>query len=258
MIITGASSGLGAELAKQLALTSHFNLVLFARNIEELKIVEAKCKSYNTSTLIVGGDVSRPNDCKKLIDKTIEKFESIDLLINNAGISMWTTLLETEDMDLFDRVMRVNYLGNVYCTKYALPHLIKSNGTITCISSIQAIIGAPHHTAYAASKAALNAFYDSLSMELDKSVHILTIYLGWLRGTKLRENASAASQDYSNPNAKHASSYSICVQECAKKILNAIEKKKHTATIPGYLNALRILKILSKKTLHKLIGSKMQ
>ena len=160
IIITGASSGLGASLAEQL---SHYktNLVLFSRNIDKLRRVAKTCEANGSKVLVVEGDISKPEDCKKLHKETINCFNTVDHLVLNAGISMWAEFEEITDLSLFPKLIETNYLGAVYLTHHCLPALIKSKGMITAISSIQGKIAVPNHTGYVASKHALTGFLNT-------------------------------------------------------------------------------------------------
>ena len=124
VIITGASSGIGKSLA-ELYVSKGWRLVLAARRIDRLK--EFEITHPETEILSVQTDVSVEADCKNLIEKAIQRFGQIDVLINNAGISMRATFDQVE-LDVLRKLMDVNYWGTVYCTKFALPHLLKQKG----------------------------------------------------------------------------------------------------------------------------------
>ena len=131
VVVTGASSGIGEALAHRFAaLGAH--VVAGARSIDKLqKVVE----SLPTLSLAVACDVSREEDCKKLIQRAVEAFGHIDVLVNNAGISM-RALFDDVDLSVLHRLMDTNFWGAVYCTKYALPYIQKSQGSIVGISSV--------------------------------------------------------------------------------------------------------------------------
>lgn len=118
VIITGASGGIGRELAYQLA-DQRALLSLCARNVEQLEAIAAECRNRGTKVLVVRADISDQAQCKNLIDRTISEFRQIDMLINNAGISMWARFEDIQDLTPFEQIMKVNYLGSVYCTYYA-------------------------------------------------------------------------------------------------------------------------------------------
>lgn len=165
IVLTGASSGIGAALAEQLAAEGA-RLALAARNEENLSAVANTCNELGGQTLVVPTDVSELGQCQALIARTVEAWGGLDALFICAGISMWARFDEVTDISFFERLMAVNYLGAAYCTHAALPHLRASRGMIVVVSSSSAKTGAPLHSGYAASKQALHGFFDALRAEL--------------------------------------------------------------------------------------------
>jgi short-subunit dehydrogenase len=179
VIITGASSGIGAELARQLSAQGA-KLVLAARNTEQLQAVRDSC-SNPADVRIVRCDVNEKLECKHLIDETIRAFSRIDTLINNAGIGMHSNFEDLADPDVLDDIMHVNYMGSAYCTYYALPYIKKTRGRIVAVSSLTGKAGVPSRTGYAASKHAMAGFFDSLRIELAGSgVTVTVAYPGFV------------------------------------------------------------------------------
>jgi short-subunit dehydrogenase len=165
IVITGASEGIGRALSLAFA-TQKPKLVLAARNETRLNELEAAIESMGARALVVTTDITDQDACRKLIEATISEWNRLDVLVNNAGRTMWTTLEDITDTSILEQLMRINYLGAAYCTYYALPHLKKSKGRIVAVSSITGLSGVPTRTAYAASKHALFGFFDSLRIEL--------------------------------------------------------------------------------------------
>lgn len=155
VVITGASSGIGKALAEKFAAEG-FDLVLAARRIDRLE--ELQKKLSNVEVLPVKTDVTSIEDCQNLIDKAIEKFGKINILINNAGISMRASFEDLE-LDVLHKLMNVNYWGTVYCTKFALPHILKEKGSIVGVISTGGYIGLPGRTGYSGSKFAVRGFW---------------------------------------------------------------------------------------------------
>jgi short-subunit dehydrogenase len=164
ILLTGASVGIGRELALQLA-AERPRLVLAARDAGKLEQVAHLCRERGAETLVVPTDVGERTDCDRLVARTIEAFGGIDALILNAGQDMWARLDELADPSVLERVMRVNYLGPAWITWYALPHL-RAAARIVVVSSLAGLTGVPTRTGYAASKHALHGFFDSLRCEL--------------------------------------------------------------------------------------------
>jgi short-subunit dehydrogenase len=223
-IITGASTGIGKELALQLAKQGAF-LSLAARDIINLNCVAEECRKIGSKVITVQTDVTVKEQCKNLIEKTLAEFGRIDTLFNNAGISMSAKFEEIQDLDLFETIMKVNYLGSVYCTYYALPYLKKSNGRIVAISSLTGKVGVPSRTGYAASKHAMAGFFDSLRIELmNTNVTVTVIYPGFVE-SEVRKRALGV--DGKSIGKSHLDESKVMsVGECVKQILSASYKRK--------------------------------
>ncbi len=187
IVITGASSGIGKACAFEFA-GQGAKVVLAARNIAELEIIEDIINKQGGDAYAVKTDVRNFEDCKKLIDKTVEKYDKIDILINNAGISMRSTF-EDLDLSVIKEVMDTNFYGAVYCTKLALPYLLKQKGTVIGISSISGLTPLPGRTGYCASKYALDGFLNTLRMEnIKKGLNVLLVHPGFT-SSNIRKSA---------------------------------------------------------------------
>jgi short-subunit dehydrogenase len=165
IVITGASEGIGRALSLALA-PQKSKLVLAARNENRLEELKKEIESLGGQALVTPIDVTQEDACKKLIDAAVSAWGGIDVLVNNAGRTMWTSLEDLKDTSIIEQLIRLNYLGAAYCTYYALPHLKASKGRIAAISSVAGLTGVPTRTAYSASKHALFGFFDSLRIEL--------------------------------------------------------------------------------------------
>ena len=178
VIITGASSGIGKACALEFSKQGA-KVVLAARRGEELKKVESEIKEQGGNALSVVTDVKNIEACKALIDKTVDEYGRIDILVNNAGISMRASF-EDLDLNVIKELMDTNFYGAVYCTKFALPHLIKHKGTVVGISSICGLTPLPGRTGYAASKHAMDGFFNTLRLEnLKKGLNVLVVHPGF-------------------------------------------------------------------------------
>ena len=181
VVVTGASAGIGAELARQLA-AGGARLALAARDAARLEEVAAECRARGGRALAVPTDVGEEAQCAALVERAVAEYGRLDTLVNNAGISMWARFDEITDLSIFERVMRVNYLGSVYCTHHALPHLKRSRGRIVGVSSLTGKTGVPTRSGYAASKHAMAGFFDSLRIELDGTRRVRDHDLPGVRG----------------------------------------------------------------------------
>jgi short-subunit dehydrogenase len=223
VVITGASSGIGEALAYQYA-QQKYNVVIAARSLEQLKQVELKCKEYNPSVLLIQCDVSKESDCAFLIEETIRQFNSCDILINNAGISM-RALFNDCDLNVIKKVMDVNFWGAVYCTKYALPYLLQSKGTVVGVSSIAGIKGLPARTGYSASKFALHGFLESLRIEnLKNNLNVLIVCPGYT-ASNIRNTALNNKGDNQTESPLDESKL-MSAEEVASKIVNGVNARK--------------------------------
>jgi short-subunit dehydrogenase len=190
VIITGASSGIGKALAFVFGQNGS-KIVITGRDSAKLESTQIELNLAGIDTLAIVADVSIENDNKTVVDKTIAHFGKIDILINNAGITM-RALFNDADTDVIKKVMDINFYGMVYATKYALPEIIKSQGSIIGISSIAGYRGLPGRTGYSASKFAMQGFLESLRTELlKKNVHVLVACPGFTT-SNIRNSALSA------------------------------------------------------------------
>ena len=177
-IITGSNQGIGRELALQLG-SYGAKVVINGRNKEKLARVQKELKDLQIETLVISGDISSQAFCEQLINDTIAHFGQLDILINNAGMSAKASL-EEGSLDIFQKVIEINLLGTAYASKFAIPHLKKTEGSLLFISSLAGIHGLPYFTSYSTSKMALTALADSLRLELHgHNVHVGTAYVGF-------------------------------------------------------------------------------
>ncbi len=224
VIVTGASRGIGKELA--LVLAGHgARLALGSRNEEALNTVAEECRVLGTSAIVVPTDVTDPARCRRLVDQTVQAYGRIDTLVNNAGIGMWARVDEVQDLTIFERVMQTNYLGSVYCTYYALPHLKKTRGRLVSVSSLSGKTGVPARSGYSASKHALVGFFDSLRIELAPAGVTVTVAYPDFVATGARfRNLGADGRPVVNapPYAKNT----MTGEACARLILRGIARRQ--------------------------------
>ncbi|MFM7079704.1 MAG: SDR family oxidoreductase [Bacteroidota bacterium] len=187
VIITGGSSGIGRALAHRFALEG-FNVVITGRDSNRLSAVSTELDRIGAPNLCMQSDVSNEQDAIELVKETVDRFGSIDVLVNNAGITMRALFVDM-DLDVIRKVMDINFWGTVYCTKHALPYLLKSKGSVVGVSSIAGKNGLPGRTGYSASKFAMEGFLQSLRTEnLEKGLHVLVACPGFTE-SGIRNNA---------------------------------------------------------------------
>ena len=231
VIITGASSGIGKACAEEFAKKGA-NLVLAARQYITLcEITEDLEKRYGIKAVAVQCDVSQEKDCEHLIAQAILTFDRIDVLINNAGISM-RALFKDLDLHVLRNLMDVNFWGAVYCTKYAMPELLKNSGSVVGVSSIAGYRGLPGRTGYSASKFALNGFLESLRVEnLKTGLHVMIAAPGFtssnIRNAALVKDGSVQGES-SMDEEKMMSS-----EEVARILVDGVISRKRTLVMTG-------------------------
>ena len=224
VVITGASSGIGRELAYRLA-TQGAKLSLAARDVERLEAVRAGCEGYGGQAIVLPTDVAEQAGCEFLIRKTVAQYGRIDIPVNNAGISMWAYFEEVTDLSIFEKIMRTNYLGGVYCTYHALPHLKASHGQIVGVSSLTGKNGVPTRSGYAASKHAMVGFFDTLRIELaSEGVDVTMIYPDFV-ATEARARAFGPDGIPLGKSPVHEKEV-MTVEQCVDLMLPAIQKRK--------------------------------
>jgi short-subunit dehydrogenase len=165
VLITGASTGIGRALALELA-PAGVRLALNARDAERLGQAARDARALGAEVLDLPGDVTRPEDCRRIVERTLERFAGLDVLVNNAGMTMWARFDALADLEPLERLLAVNYLGAAHVTAAALPYLRNSRGLIVAVASVAGLTGVPERTGYAASKHAMVGFFESLRIEL--------------------------------------------------------------------------------------------
>lgn len=248
IVITGASDGIGAEMARQLAKRhgAGVALVLAARNEARLAEVAGQCQAFGAQTLVLQTDVSIDTACRALIAATMAKYGQIDALINNAGMSAQALFEEVKADDLawYEQLMRINLWGSVWCTHAALPYLKQSRGSIVAVSSLAGLIGVPGRTAYSATKFAMTGFFEALRAELKTAgVSVTTAYPGVV-ATQIRHNGfNAAGKAAGSSGLKEDNAMSI--EECAQLILQGMDTRQREVVMTAKGKLGRWLKLLA-------------
>jgi short-subunit dehydrogenase len=231
VVLTGASRGIGREMARQLA-GQGARLALSSRDAGALESLAEECRAHGAEAVAIPADVSDEAQCAALIARAAEAFGRIDALINNAGISMWARAAEVTDLSIFERIMRVNYLGSVWCTLHALPHLEASRGRIVVVSSMTGKTGVPTRSGYAASKHALHGFFDSLRIELAGTGVTVTIACPDFVATGIRESAFGADGRPLRVSPVQESKV-MTAETCARLILDGMERRERELILSG-------------------------
>ena len=226
VVITGGSDGIGKALIDAL-IPLGAKIATCGRNQDKLYDLQIQYSNQLLHTMVA--DVSRYHDCENFINSTIETFGGIDILINNAGISM-RALLKDLDIEVIKKVMDINFYGTVYCTKLALDSITRRQGSIVGISSIAGYRGLPGRSGYSASKFAVNGWLESIRTELlDSGVNVLWVCPGFT-SSNIR-NAALNKDGQSQRESPMDEGRMMSSANCASHILNAIEKRRRTLVL---------------------------
>ena len=224
MIITGASSGIGLASAKLFASLGA-KLVLAARSQDKLEeIASGISHDSGSDVLCVKTDVSVEEDCRNLIDKAVARFGRIDVLVNNAGLSM-RALFRDLDLPVIKTLMDVNFWGTVYCTKYALPYLLESKGSVVGVISIAGYAGLPARTGYASSKYAIRGFLDTLRIEhLYDGLHVMVFAPGFTASNV--RNAALTADGSQQGRTPRDEGKMMTAEKCAEYLARGLARRK--------------------------------
>ncbi len=254
VVVTGASSGIGLALVHEYAGRGA-KVVAAARSVEKLQQIAHGIIAKGGDILVVETDVTSEKDCKNLIEKSIEKYGKIDILINNAGISM-RALFEDLDLEVIRKLMDVNFWGTVYCSKYALKHLLQSKGSLVGVSSIAGYKGLPGRTGYSASKFAMHGLLEVIRIEnMKKGLHVLIACPGFT-ATNIRNTALSASGAQQGESPRDEEKM-MSAEKVAIEIATAIEKRKHRLILTGQGKLTVLLNKFFPKFIDKLVFNHM-
>lgn len=239
VIITGGSSGIGKACAEEFG-SKGAKIVITGRNKVNLDETALRLISKGMTVLAIQSDSAKEEDNEKLVIETIKAFGRIDILINNAGISMRALFTEA-DLGVLKKVMDINFYGTVYATKYALPEIIKNKGSVVGVSSIAGSVGLPGRTGYSASKFAMNGFLEALRIELlNKNVHVLVACPGFttsnIRNTSLSKDGTVIGESSMDEGKM------MSAKEVAVSIYKAVEQRKRDLVLTSQGKSTILLK----------------
>lgn len=253
VVLTGASEGIGRALALELA-KQRLSLVLAARNRERLEELARECSAAGSQCLVVPTDITDPQQCRALVDAAIARFGRLDVLINNAGSTMWSRFDALADLAVIEQVMRVNYLGAVYLTAAALPWLKQSQGRLVAVTSLAGLTGVPERTGYAASKHAMTGFFDSLRIELaDSGVTVTLIAPDFVR-SEIHKRAIGPDGRPLGASPMQVARI-MSAEECARMAVRAIEGRKRMLITSARGHLGRWLKLLAPSVIDRMAAA---
>lgn len=255
VIITGASSGIGKATALQFAQKGA-KLVIAARSAGKLNEVQQQIEALGAEVLCVPCDVSKEEDCRSLITQTIHRFSTVDVLVNNAGISM-RALFNESDLKVIRKVMDINFWGTVYCTKFALPYLLKSHGSVVGVSSIAGYVGLPARTGYSASKFAIHGFLEALRCEnLENNLHVLIACPGFT-ASNIRNAALVADGSHQGESPRTEEKM-MSAEQVAEHIYRSIQKRSDKLVLTAEGKLAVFLSKWAPRFLQKMVFNKMK
>jgi short-subunit dehydrogenase len=224
IVITGASDGIGAQLARELA-AERPRLVLAARRPDALERVAGDCRLRGADATAVVTDVAVESDCRRLIERAVADFGGIDVLVANAGISMHARFDEIEDATTFERLFRINALGTVWCVRHAYPHLKRARGQVVGVSSLAGRTGVPERTTYCTSKFAQTGFLEAFRIEAESHGIAVTIAYPGVVATELRRRGWNGRGEPAGVSGLSESN-AMPVEECARRIIAAMKSRR--------------------------------
>jgi short-subunit dehydrogenase len=246
-LVTGASSGIGAALAEALA-GAGARLLLTGRNREALAEVAARC---GTGASILAGDLTDGEFRKRLAEAVRERLGGLDLLVNNAGISMNARFEELRP-EVLRRIMEINFFAPVELTRLLLPELARARGRIVVMSSITGLVGTPTRTAYAASKHALHGFFDALRVELRQRGVSVTIACPGYVATPIRERALLADGSIQGHD-QVAGRKMLSAEEVARRTLRAAALRRRRILMGRETRLARLLSLAAPGLLDRIL-----
>jgi len=224
IILTGASEGIGRALALDLAARGA-RLALAARDRDRLESLAQECRARGGEALAVPTDVTNQQDLEWLVSETLKAYGGIDVVIHNAGITMWSRFDALKDLEIFERIMEVNYYAPVRLTALTLPHLRASRGLIVAIASLAGLTGVPERSAYSGSKHAMIGFFDSLRIELAGSGVDVSVIAPDFVVSEIHKRAIGPDGEPLGTSPMKQSKI-MTAEECARQIARAIEKRQ--------------------------------
>lgn len=243
IVITGASEGIGAELARQLA-PHRPKLVLAARRLDVLEAVARQCTLAGADAIAVRCDVGIEADCAALAKSALDTYGRIDILVNNAGVSGHALFEEVSDFGWYQDMMRVNFMGSLWCTRHALAAIRQSKGLIVGVASLAGKVGVPGRTAYSPSKFAQAGFFEALRSELHGSGVDVTVVFPGVVATNIRYHGYGADGGAAGKSGLKEDG-AMSVEECVRQIVGAMRSRRRELVMTGRARLGMWLKLIA-------------
>jgi len=250
IILTGASEGIGRALALAFA-AQKARIVLAARDASRLESLARECRASGGEAHAVPTDVANAHDCEWLIAESVRALGGVDVLVNNAGITMWSRFDALKDLEVFERLLEVNYLAPVRLTSLALPHLKASRGLMVAVASLAGLTGVPERTAYAGSKHALIGFCDSLRIELAGSGVDVCVVAPDFVVTETHKRAMGPDGEPLGESPMQQSRI-MTAAECAARIVRGIDRRERLVLMTARGKLGRWLKLVAPSLIDRI------
>jgi short-subunit dehydrogenase len=250
IILTGASEGIGRALALELA-SRRARLALAARDRDRLESLAQECRLRGGEAIAVPTDIANEQDCDWLVQEAVKSFGGLDVVVHNAGVTMWSRFDALKDFEIFETLLRVNYLGPVHLTAHALPHLKQSKGLIVAVASLAGLTGVPERSGYAASKHAMIGFFDSLRIELTESGVDVSVVAPDFVVSEIHKRAIGPDGQPLGTSPMQQSKI-MSAAECATRIVRAIEKRERLVLMSARGKLGRWLKLLAPSVIDRI------
>lgn len=237
-LVTGGTSGIGRAAAERLASLGA-RVAVVGRNHDALdKIGDAIARSGGQA-IAIECDVTKSADVEAAVARTVERFGKLDILLASAGLSL-RAYFEKTTLEALERVMRVNFFGTLYATHFALPHIIRSKGSLVALSSLTGKRGIPSYALYGASKFAIQGLYEALRLEVARhGVHVGVVAPAFV-ATPLRSNVLAADgKPWPEPPPPPFKIWPV--DKCVDRIIRLIERRQHEAVLPWRAKPLLLI-----------------
>lgn len=250
IILTGASEGIGRALALELAAHGA-RIALAARDRERLESLAQECRGRGGEALAVPTDITNQQDLEWLVTETAKSFGGIDVVVHNAGITMWSRFDALKDLDIFERLIEVNYLAPVRLTALTLPHLRESRGLIVAVASLSGLTGVPERSGYAASKHAMIGFFDSLRIELSGTGVDVSVIAPDFVVSEIHKRAIGPDGEPLGASPMMQSKI-MTADECAHRIVVAMQKRQRLLLMSARGRLGRWLKLIAPSVIDKM------
>jgi len=254
IILTGASEGIGRALALALAARGA-RVALAARDAARLEELARECRAQAVEkggeTLVVPTDIANEVDCGWLVETTLQNFGGVDIVIHNAGITMWSRFDAVSDLEIFERLMQVNYLAPVRLTSLALPHLKQSKGLLVAVASLAGLTGVPERSGYAASKHAMIGFFDSLRIELRGTGVDVSVIAPDFVVTEIHKRAIGPDGEPLGVSPMKVAKI-MTAEDCALRIVRALERRERLVVMSARGKIGRWLKLIAPSLIDRI------